>query len=181
MDELVSLIDQNHKYIKAGEEELGAFAEKFLDGCHIVELLKSGNIWRNLDICDKSVAKIVDLVRRRRLYFHVYHSTNGLSELKESSLYAFWILKLQPFYWKTATAQGSNYEINAKVALNFFLKGLSLYVKEKTEDERRCGSGRKYSFNTNPEAIQGLYYSFRYHDISKEFLVAAAENLIIVK
>jgi hypothetical protein len=95
----------------------------------------------------------------------VFHNVNGLNELKEASLYCFWILKLQPFLW--LTTDKPNYQLNARIALWIFTFFLHFYATQK---------GKK--INLSNDAIQNMYYSFRYRDWSKEALMDSAENLI---
>ena len=83
-------------YPKFGRLPKEVIAEK-------AEKLK-GWIWENdseipkgrLSVSDDCVLNIIDLVERRRVYFHVFHGIN-MSEWNEAALYCFWIAKLQPF------------------------------------------------------------------------------------
>ncbi len=50
-----------------------------------------------LAVSNECVIDIIDLVEKRRVYFHIFHGIE-MSEWNEAALYCFWILKLQPFY-----------------------------------------------------------------------------------
>ena len=76
----------------------------------------------------------------------------------------------------------SNYELNARVALGFFLRGLRLYADGKTQLAKEAGQNNSFIVSverSSSEVIQNLYYSFRYRDWSKEALMDMAEGMII--
>lgn len=122
---------------------------------------------------ENTFLEIVERVFKRKIYFKVFHSVEETSLLKEVSLYCFWILKLQPFAWKSAkTIEDSgktNYELNAKMALCLFVKGLAAYANE---------NGKRANI-ASQDILRDLYYSFRYDDLSKEALICLAKSLII--
>jgi hypothetical protein len=120
-----------------------------------------------LNWSDSCIIKIIDLVERRRVYFHVYHGID-MSEWNEIALYCFWIVKLQPFFEISSInkiARETN-EINAIIAFRM------LY---SMANRIRCELGRertKWSNRSN------MIHSFRYRDISKESIMALFEVLI---
>ncbi len=116
--------------------------------------------------CEEALLEIIELVWKRHIYFQVFHKLNGLNELKEASLYCFWILKMQPFAWLNAVKP--NYKLNSIIALQIFTKGLYFYAEKK---------GKKV--NMNKLTFEELYYSFRYRDWSKEAIMDLASSLII--
>ena len=157
-------IEDYTKYEKISDEQKIRMAKKFagylgnlndLFGINAVEV----------SYCEKTIYEVIELVWKRKIYFQVFHNVNGLNELKEASLYCFWILKLQPFLW--LNTEKANYELNAKIALRLFINGLHFYsVKSKK------------TLNLSEYAIQNLYYSLRYRDWSKEALMDLAESLV---
>lgn len=111
--------------------------------------------------------KIINLVERRRVYFHVFHGIN-MSEWNEISLYCFWIIKLQPFYELPPTGnipgKQAN-EVNARIATRLLLHAANKIRKKN-------GKERTNAF------VDNLIHAFRYRDISKEAIMAIFEALI---
>jgi len=180
MENISELIDGNHKYKKAPDDELCKLCVEFLKRCGEAKV----KIWGDTIGISAPMAviiKIVDLVRRRRLYFHVYHDTNGINEIKEAALHVFWILKLQPFCAERdalAAVGEEEYSINTKIALSFFLRGLDFYAKEMVKNANDSGKAQTCKINLNESTIQNLYHSFCFQDLSKEALMVMGESLI---
>jgi hypothetical protein len=177
MGNIDHLIDKTtYKYKQAGKAELGALRSAFLVNCCIQDIFKQNLEYRNVGVCGDTVAKIIEQVRRRKLYFHIYHDVNGLSESKETALYAFWILKLQPFFWKANLPPRLNYKLNAQIALGYFFRGLNLYADKLT---LRSKGIKQYKTKIYANTLENTIYSFIFRDISKEALMDLAESLII--
>jgi len=179
MEDISELIDDKHKYKKAPEEVMRKLCTEFLGRCADAK----AKIWENginISAPMAAIVKIVDQVRRRRLYFHVYHDTNGINEIKETALHVFWILKIQPFYAKrdVLVADEEEYSINAKIALSFFLRGLKFYAEEMVKNAQDAGKAQIYKINLNGSTLQNLYHSFCFQDLSKEALMVLGESLI---
>jgi len=115
------------------------------------------------------VANIIELVERRRVYFHVFHRIK-MSEWNEAALYCFWIAKLHPFFeMPPANAMARQVdEVNAIIAVRM------LY---NAANKIRQGQGKEKIKQMN---ISNLIHAFRYRDISKEAVMAIFENLISV-
>jgi len=45
----------------------------------------------DIEYSEDTVQKIIDLVYKRKIYFQVFHGVDEINELKEISLYCFWI------------------------------------------------------------------------------------------
>jgi hypothetical protein len=196
MERLERYIQDDHKYRKfcLDDPEDRAAAQtlfsEFLEACRATKLLDSEVEKTNLAYEEDVIIEIVERVRMRKLYFYIYHDIvppDDSNELKEAALYAFWILKLHPFRWK-AEYQGPrerpipNYELNARVALGLFLRGLRLYADSKTQLAKDAGQSDSFVVSverSSSSVIQTLYYSFRYRDWSKEALMDMAEAMII--
>jgi hypothetical protein len=189
-------IQDNHKYRHFCQDDPNdrAIAQElfneFLDACCATDLLDGEIEKTNLDYEEDVIIEIIERVRMRKLYFYVYHNIvppDDSNELKDAALYAFWILKLHPFKWKTEYKGPRdrplfNYELNARIALGLFIKGLKLYADSKTREASQ--TAQKDSFVVSVEyscsdVIRTLYYSFRYRDWSKEALMDLAESMII--
>lgn len=198
MNDLSQYIRDTYKYrwFREDDREARDLAQgligEFLESCHATSLLKGEVEKTNLTYEDDVIIEIVERVRMRKLYFYVYHdlsSPDDLNELKEASLYAFWILKLHPFRWREGyyTLQINpldNYALNARVALGLFIRGLKLYAAGKTAEAARTAQKDTYIVSlakSNSEIVSTLYYSFRYRDWSKEALMDLAESMIIKK
>lgn len=157
-------IEDYPKYEKIDDKQKEEMAKNFasyLTNWH--KLLKDDAI--NVSFNENTIYEIIELVWKRKVYFQVFHNVKGLNELKEAALYCFWVLKLQPFLW--INFDKPNYELNARMALWIFMNGLHFYVEQ---------SNKKY--NLSEEAIQNLYYSFRFRDWSKESLMDLANSLV---
>jgi len=157
-------IEDYPKYEKTTDyqkKEMAKSFSRYLAG--LADLFKSEST--SISYCEGSLFDIIELVWKRKVYFQVFHNVNGLNELKEASLYCFWVLKLQPFLW--LSTDKPNYQLNAKIALFIFTSGLHFFATQK---------GKKVNLPSN--AIQNLYYSFRYRDWSKEALMDLAESLV---
>ena len=192
MDDLAQYITDTHKYKYAAQGETEKLFMEFLEACSVSRLLKSENERLNVDCDEDVVLDIIERVRMRKLYFYVYHDIplpDDLNELKETALYTFWILKLQPFRWRNGCLAFDkdpwrNYALNARVALNLFIRGLGLYAKGKTLYAAQTAQKVSYTVSVSrcsSDIIQTLYYSFRYRDWSKEALMDLAESMIIKK
>jgi len=132
-------------------------------------------IWENetaiprnrLFVSDDCISNIVDLVERRRVYFHVFHGIN-MSEWNEAALYCFWITKLQPFSEvpsPNTKARQAN-EVNATIAVRLLCR---------VANNIRGINGKERIEKLN---ISNLIHSFRYRDISKEAIMAILEVMI---
>jgi len=134
-----------------------------------------GWIWENetdiprdrLFMSSDCMTNIIDLVERRRVYFHVFHGLE-MSEWNEAALYCFWIAKLQPFADVPAPnskARQSN-DVNASIAVRLLCR---------VANKLRSKKGKARIENLN---ISNLIHSFRFRDISKESVMALLEVLI---
>jgi hypothetical protein len=134
-------------------------------------------IWENdseipkgkLSISEDCILNIIDLVERRRVYFHVFHGIN-MSEWNEAALYCFWIAKLQPFAEilpLNAKARQIN-EVNAMIAVR-------LLCRIVNSMRRINGKSKLGQLN-----LGNLIHSFRYRNMSKEAVMVLFENLISV-
>jgi hypothetical protein len=116
----------------------------------------------NIHYSKARVIDIVDMIERRRVYFHVYHNID-MGELNEACLICFWILKLAPFYSKTEP----NKNVNLVFALALFTRAVTYTAKK-----------RKVVPNLTERVIKHLAHDFTVRDISKESIMAIAESLI---
>jgi len=134
----------------------------------------AGWIWSNnsaipewLSVSNSCIMDIIDLVERRRVYFHVFHKVD-MSEWNEIALYCFWIVKLQPFFAvpppNVKELQAN--EINARIAARIFINAVKKIRKDKNKR------------NLEQLNLGNLIHALRYRDISKEALMAIFENLI---
>ena len=154
---------------KIGKTEAQQMCRSFYKFSEIVRVLYMIDP-DDIEYCEDTVQKIIDLVYKRKIYFQVFHGVDEINELKEISLYCFWMLKLQPFYWakKGRGLDDSNYKLNVKFALGIFLRGMRFYAKQKG-----------HSVNISEGLINDLCYSFAFRDWSKEAIMDLAQSLII--
>jgi hypothetical protein len=129
-----------------------------------------------LSFSNESISTIATQVWKRKIYFRVFHEgVRSMNEIKEAALYAFWILKLQPFYI-SGQPQTTN-KLNIQIALKVFLNGVISFVNGMNRKEPN--TTKKYAFNFSGSLISDLYYSFKYRDWSKESLMDMGERLVI--
>jgi hypothetical protein len=173
------LLTDDMKYKKADDTELDALYKEFAENLSTVpSILKDATIF-DIGICQKAATKIIEQIRRRKLYFHIYHDIEDLNELKETALCCFWVLKLHPFFWKKNCDDRPNYELNAKIAVHLFTKGLNLYVDSMNKKNGDANIPIKFEVKWTKRIIETLFYSFRFRDWSKEAMMDLAESLII--
>ncbi|MCL2063993.1 MAG: hypothetical protein FWG98_06435 [Candidatus Cloacimonetes bacterium] len=118
--------------------------------------------WEDIQINYGLIADIIDLIQRRRVYFHVFHEIE-MGELNQSCLLCFWILKFCPFHY----TKNPDNNINFSFALSTFTRAVN-YTAEK----------RKMKANFSKEIFLNLKHAFKYRDLSKEAIMAIAESLI---
>jgi hypothetical protein len=116
---------------------------------------------------DSCLLKIIDLVERRRVYFHVYHKID-MSEWNKIALYCFWIAKLQPFF-EIQTANKMAREANEVNAI------ITVRILYSMANRIRSELGRERIKWTNRG---NMIHAFRYRDMSKESIMALFEALI---
>ncbi|MCL2064069.1 MAG: hypothetical protein FWG98_06815 [Candidatus Cloacimonetes bacterium] len=126
-----------------------------------INLLKKTTFcdWKFIGKDDKLIIEIINLIQKRRVYFHVFHEKQ-MGELNEISLVCFWILKLRPFFYK----KNPRININLTLSITLFKQFIERMAKIK---------GKKIDFPTNH-----LLHAFKYRDLSKEAIMAIAESLI---
>jgi hypothetical protein len=118
------------------------------------------------------LVRIVDMVERRRVYFHVYHGID-MGEWNEISLYCFWITKLQPFHKvfpkSPKIPNMESNEINARVVYRLLNNAVPMIIEKMSEDDK---SKLKTNYRKN------MIHAFRHRDISKESFMAIMEGLL---
>ena len=123
----------------------------------------SGIDWENIKASNDRLIEIIERVEKRRVYFWVFHGVQ-MNEVKEAALYCFWLLKLKPFYLENHTP---NREVNACLAFGYFFNTLLLVTKK-----------REIKFPLSANTTKDIYYAFRFHDLSKESLMAIAKMIV---
>jgi len=111
-----------------------------------------------------SLAEIVNMVERRRVYLHIFHRIN-MSQYNEVSLYCFWILKFQPFFPADGNTKTSN-EINSIIAYRLLASCIGVTRRKHGKKSSIC-----VKLNT-------ITHAFRYQDISKESIMLLMASLI---
>jgi len=117
--------------------------------------------WSDIEFSQEKINDIIEMVQRREVYFHVYHSVK-MGELNEACLNCFWILKFQPF----RHTQEPGHNINIVFALALFTRAITYTAKK---------NGIKPNFTK--ETIEHLIHAFTYRDLSKEALMAIAKSM----
>jgi hypothetical protein len=104
----------------------------------------------------------LERIEKRRVYFHVFHGFT-MGESNEGALMCFWIIKLHPFHHPNVSSS----ILNACIAV-YVLASVVNHVAKK--------QGKRVNFSQ--KMADGIYYAFRYRDISKEAIMLLAESLV---
>ena len=124
--------------------------------------VEAGYSWDDIIINYGDLANIIDLIQRRRIYFHIFHDIE-MGELNEACLLCFWILKFNPFC----------YAMNPEININFVF-ALALFTRAVNKTALK----RHKKANFTKEVVTHLKHAFKYRDLSKEAIMAIAESLI---
>ena len=128
---------------------------------NLINLIKKSSTykWESIGKNNQTLFEIINLVQKRRIYFHIFHQKE-MGELNEISLICFWLLKLKPFYDKKNPREN----VNLVFAITIF---------KQVIDRINIAKGKKIDFPTSH-----LLHAFKYRDLSKEAIMAIAESLI---
>jgi hypothetical protein len=155
-----------------GKAAYGKLERDFLDELRQF-YTRRGYDWSSVKYSRDRLREIIDMVERRRVYFHVFHLDEDgnpmeMGELNEACLYCFWILKRYPFF----DASDPERDVNLILAYELFKYGVSFTaIKQR-------GRGGNENVNFRPHIEKHLEHAFKFRDLSKEALMALAESLI---
>jgi hypothetical protein len=127
-----------------------------------------GSDWANVKYSKERLRFVIDMVEKRRLYFHVFHVGMEMGELNEACLHCFWILKLYPFF----DVAYPDMDMNWFFALEIFTNAIT-YTANKRDPKEKANFG--------PDIMKHLQHAFRFRDLSKEAMMALAESLIFTE
>jgi len=91
-----------------------------------------------------------------------------MSEVKESAVLAFWILKYKPIYSKILNSDTTSEHINEYVAINVILHNIARSYEE---------SGNNRAIQITHNGYKQLVYRLKNWDLSKEGLMTIADLL----
>ena len=111
-------------------------------------------------------------VDKRKDYYIIFHKETYLSEVRESALLAFWILKFKPFLIESKDGRDNSLNINCAFAQYILLSAVSECIHRE--------SNGKEKFKVNDKYLDKLGYAFKYWDLSKEALMLIAETLCTI-
>lgn len=117
----------------------------------------------------KLINEINIRIDKRRDYYIIFHDETHLSEVRETALIAFWILKFKPFMLKSDGGSEYNLNLNSSFAAYVILAAVSENI------EREYGGSKVLSINE--EYIKKFKYALKYWDLSKEAMMLVAETL----
>jgi len=145
------------EYTEKTNDLLGRLQKWYVDdGCD----------WSNIQYSKERLRQVIDMVERRRTYFHVFHCGMEMGELNEACLRSFWILKRYPFF----DVKHPNRDVNLFFALVIFTYGVSFTADKRAPKEKP---------NFGQHIIEHLEHAFKFRDLSKEAMMAIAEGLIV--
>jgi len=139
---------------------------------------RKGYDWSTVRYSEERLREVIDMVERRRVYFHVFHinedgSPMEMGELNEACLHCFWILRRYPFF----DVFHPERDVNLILASEVFKYGVS-YTAIRL---RKLGGTEKpnlHPHDPNHRVEKHLEHAFKFRDLSKESLMALAESLI---
>ena len=114
---------------------------------------------------------IINKVSQRKHYFKEFHNID-MSDLKEVSLYCFWLVKFRPYYINQEDIS-INDSINEKFCVYLIIHTIRAIMQSHKLDE----SPIEY---ISKEYIYELTYSFKFRDISKEALILLVETIALM-
>ena len=111
--------------------------------------------------------EIVERVDKRKDYYYYFHEIdNGnMSEYKEVALRSYWIVKLRPFHMTNPASDLYGY-VNEQFAL--YLIFCILHRELQSSGHSLRLPSKRY--------INDLLYSLKYHDITKEAMIAIVDG-----
>ena len=145
------------------KNEMEALIDDFYD---FIETEDSSLNDSDIDINQRNLAESITRKYKRQEYYRYFHNIENISELKETAILCFWILKLKPF---TVLKDDSplRASVNEKFVLNIILATIK-YILEL--------SGKSFDMPTRGY-IQDVVYSLKYRDLSKEAMILFVDSL----
>lgn len=119
-----------------------------------------------VDINARNLAEVISRTYKRKEYYRYFHNITKVSELKETALICFWLIKLKPF---TVLDDKSvlRHSVNEKFSLNLILSQIKYLLDSKGMD-----------FKMPDQCfIQDTLYSFKYRDLSKEAMILFVDSV----
>lgn len=158
-----------YKYNRLSEDILysllGAVLERFREYLQVTEELKTEDVDVNTSLLCEALVRI----DKRKDYFLIFHDSTDISEIKETALLAYWLIKLKPFRVnKDNTAMYKKY-VHINEAFAIFL------IYSVVKQESICH--KDVEFCITDEYNKKIRYAFCYWDISKEALMLVVESL----
>lgn len=111
------------------------------------------------------IARVIVRVDERREYFKIFHDGTIIDELKEVALFAFWMIKLQPFHLKERPRNLDDMALS----LN---EGFAAYLLITT-----IKSLKKDRFVFSEEFATQLMYGLKNWDLSKESIILMTDAI----
>ena len=144
-------------------ENMRELEDAFLAFCEVYRLPD------DIEVVEDSMAlaEIVRRVDKRKAYFSYFHKGMTINELKETSLYAYWIIKFHPF-----ALSDKRYEASSKMA--YLNESFAIYLITGAVAGAR--GIRKLDFVEKSYGWK-LCYSFRYRSLTMDSLMLLVESI----
>lgn len=121
----------------------------------------------DVDINEYNLCEVIERVNKRRYHYIVFHNINELSEIKETALLCYWIVKLKPFTILNKNSPLRN-SPNEYFALYLILSILQYLTFNKS----------KQSFQKPSDAfLKDLIYILKYRELSKEAMILLVSSI----
>lgn len=125
----------------------------------------------NLDDCQVDVNKrnlfeIVERVNKRKYHYYIYHNMSELSEIRETALLCFWIIKLKPF-------TVLNEESKLRDSANEYF---SVYLILSILQYLTLSLGKEFE-KPSDSFIKDTVYILKYREMSKEAMILFVSSI----
>jgi len=120
----------------------------------------------DVDINKRNIMEVVERINKRKYHYDIYHNMHELSEIRETALLCYWLLKLKPF-----TVLKEDSKIRDKTNEYFCIYNILSIIEYLTKKAGKDFKMPEGSF------IKDAVYIFKYRDLSKEAMILFVSSL----
>ena len=119
-----------------------------------------------VDVNKRNLFEIVERVNKRKYHYYIYHNMSELSEVRETALLCFWIIKLKPF---TVLNENSKLRDSAN---EYF----SVYLILSILQFLTLRLGKEFEIPSD-SFIKDTVYILKYREMSKEAMILFVSSI----
>lgn len=179
-----SIVVELHRIIDIIEEDTSSRVSLPQYKCLPIEELKNQinrieNLWvsfiksndpdlalEDVDINEDNLYEVIERVNKRKHHYRIFHNIEELSEIRETALLCFWILKLKPFTVLKKDSPIRNSE-NEYFSMYLILAILQYLTKKL---------GKEFE-KPSDSFIKDAIYIFKYRELSKEAMILFVSSI----